>query len=286
MSGHVRIIEQINIYPLTGARAIQHDVAVLGPGGFEGDRQFVLYEPSEEGNARVSQKQYPVLAQLQARVEDDILHIQQGAELVGGGVEPWKLAVPALARTSLVGVVEFGDATPCYDMGAVAADKLSELLQTDVRLARKTDEWMSGGGVPPAERANATLHVGSTETARALADRVPGGILGTEYPADRLRANLVVSGFPPFEEAEWIGGVLLAGGAMIEVDRLTERCPVPGRHQRTGINMKDLPKAYPYTVRAANGKPTIGVYGHIVGTQPATIRRGDEVTFVDGNLIR
>ena len=273
-------IESIETFPLTGARGNPQEEAVLGRGGFAGDHEFVLYDPA--GNARVSQKQCRVLAQVAVSVDQEGNLTAERDLSVAPDAKPWRLVVPVLARASLVEVIEFGDSVPCYDMGQGAADEFSELLGRPVRLARKTDEWLRGGVIAPAARATATVHVGLAETVEALGEGYQSKTGKTpQFGPERLRAQLVVRGFPPFADAEWVGGTLLVGDeGLLEVDRLTQRCPVPGTDQETGVDMKDLPVVYPLTVKADTGKPTIGAYAHSVTDEPVTVRVGDSVRWV------
>lgn len=281
MSEHIGEVAEIMTYPLTGARGVQHESAMLGRAGFEGDHAFVLYEEDKDGSLkRVSQRQYPVLAQIVASVDEEgNACFERDPNLVKQGAEPWGVVVPALARASLIDVVEFGDVTPCHDMGPEAARAFFRLLGKETGLARKTDEWLRGcGAIAPVKRANATVHIALAETVEFLADKLSSPDIG----ADRTRAQLIVRGSSPLSDAEWVGGTLLIGDkGLIEIDRHAKRCPVPGHDQITGQNMKDLPRAYPYTVKAPDDrKPTIGVYGHSVSDEPVEIRRGDIVRWV------
>jgi uncharacterized protein YcbX len=280
MAELIGAVADIRTYPLTGARCIEAESAVLGPGGFDGDHVFLLYGNNKDGRPeRVSQKQTSLLAQLTPRFDSEgRLHIVRDTTLVEQGATPWGVTVPALAQASFVEVLEFGDPTPCIDMGDDVAKEFSDFLGRDVRLARKIDEWLAGGGIEPAARANATLHIGLHETVEFLADKLSNPDIGT----DRIRAELIVKGFPALADASWVGGILLIGDkARVSIDCHTKRCPVPGHDQITGQNMKDLPRAYPYTVKAPDdGKPTIGVYGHSLTDTPVEIRHGDEVRWV------
>ncbi|HSX15340.1 MAG TPA: MOSC N-terminal beta barrel domain-containing protein [Candidatus Saccharimonadales bacterium] len=292
-------VETLTIYPLTGARGIPHESVLLGSGGLVGDRMFVLYEPDKDDpavNARVSQKQCRALAQLVASVEgDDELHVRRDPRLVVAGADAWTLVVPKSAQAEPVSVMEFGDATPCIDMGDEAAERFSRLLGRPVRLGRKTDAWLAGRGHDPAKRANAPVHVVLAETVAYLADKLgPGEDGQRQFGTDRTRAGVVVRGFPALSDAAWVtdgrNGMLYIGDqAALAVDRHTIRCKVPGNDQETGEDLKDVPKTYPHTVRvkapddtsSKPGEPTIGVYGHAIGLGPVLIRRGDPVEFVE-----
>ena len=221
MAGGVGIVESVTVFPLTGARGnVCTEGAELGPGGFAGDHAFVLYGPNKGvPNARISQKQEPTLAQINASVGEDGSFRAECDPLLAeeSGDQPWSIVLPTLGEVSLVEVIEFGDATPCEDMGDDAATRFSELLQREVRLARKTRTWQKGGVIPPEQRATATVHVALQETVAALASGLPNATFGP----DRTRAQLIVSGFESFDDARWVGGMLLVGSeGSIGVDRL------------------------------------------------------------------
>lgn len=287
MAEQFGVLEEINTYYLAGTRATSHESAVLGPGGLANDHACVLYAAAGDGHKRLSQKQIPSLAQLIAVPDCGTLRVIRDPRLVEEGLSAWGVVIPALSEVALHNVVEvdeFGDLTLCYDMGDRVASAFSAEFGRELRVGRKATEWLRGGGILPARRANATLHIAQVETADALAGAVEGGVAGR--PIDRLRANLVIKGFPPFADAGWVGGTLLIGQAErpIPIDRHTKRCSVPGNDQVTGENMKDLQRAYPETFKAPDdGKPTVGVYGHFAGQGFVEIRRGDSVRFVPGD---
>lgn len=286
-------VESLTIYPLTGARGVVCDEAALTPGGLAfapgnvaDDHAYVLYrpDPQEGGYKRIGAKQCRELAQLVVSLDDTGgLHAVRDPELVAAGARPWEIYVPKLSQMVAVNVVEFGDVTPCGDMGDEAANGFSRLLGEEVCLARKTDKWLAGGVITPRQRATATLHVGLAETIEDLADTLRTSPNEPRpFGADRLRAQLVVRGFPAFSEVDWVDDMLFVGDeAIVRIDRLTKRCPVPGLDPRTGENLKDVPKTYRAAAKAPDdGKPTIGVYGHAANLKPVAIRRGDEVQVI------
>jgi uncharacterized protein YcbX len=284
-------VDSVTIYPLTGARGIACEEATLDTGGFTGDHEYVLYETGPDGGfERVSQKQCRMLAQVAVRpIEDFGLYVERDPELVAAeGARPWGMSVPLLAQasfTEIIEVNEFGDLTQCHDMGHGPAQAFTGLLQREVRLARKTRTWLAGEIVIPKVRNNATIHVALAETVEYLADQLPRNPDGERpFGPDRLRAQLVVSGFPQFADKLLVGGRLVVNDtASINLDRDTLRCQVPGNNQRTGQKMGDFPRVYPHAPRDETGrKPVIGVYGHAVGKLPTTVRRGDSVRWIKG----
>jgi uncharacterized protein YcbX len=280
----------IDQFPLTGARAVPLDEAALGPAGLTNDRQYVLYDATEpapahkynerppyvpDTYARVSQRQEPGLAQLTATYGEP------------GGLYVWHdntdileinlMRDPAQAYSIFVG--EFGDSTPCVDAGDDAADFFCSYLGREgIRLARKTDGWMSGEGVLPKDRANAPLHIVSADSVDALQ-----GEQDVYFGHDRFRPGLVATSVGAIE-TRWIGRVIRIGEAYARVTRATERCPVPGTHQRTGENRKDVPRLYRGFPRGPNGKPAFGVYAYPLlepDKERPVIRQGDEIELTD-----
>jgi len=273
----------LTVVDLTGARGNNVQKAKLGPAGFDGDREFLLYTEDEAGGyKRFSQKQYPELAQLMTAVDHEWggMLVQRDPDLVRqGAARPGDLIVSTKKRGEIVWVDEFGQRTPCYALGTRVAEGLFQLLGIPgVYMGQKTEEWLSGGVTPPAERSVAALHIGLLSTVRATAPFVRGG----ELNPNRLRAGMLIDGFPPHADFRWVGGTLLVGDAIIPVDAHTKRCNVPGNDQVTGQKMGDVPAAYKRHTNKApdDGAPVLGVYGHLAGNEPVEVHVGDKVRFI------
>ena len=239
-------------YPLTGAAAESLEVSNVLPSGLEHDRHLVLYDSSVEGKVkpRVSQKQLPRLACYGAFAHDETteLYLPNYGNFF---VDESSVGEPVM-------VEEFGDATPCFDLGDQFANRFSSQLgRPALRLAIKSLDWIAGRVVPVADRACQPMHLVSMPTVRVLQARQPQSNFG----AERFRANVWADGdIEPFAENDWVGKTIVINGEEYMVSRPTERCPVPGYDQRTGVNRKDVPKLYRELPKSDEKKPIVGVY--------------------------
>ncbi len=265
-------------YPLTGGRAYDHGgspVQVLA-GGLENDRLYVPYSPHD--NRRVGIGQYPGLTAVRAEVRaDPPALILTGSRLAASDIT--MLALPATGGPELT-IDEFGDPTPIVDCGDIAANAFSNMFGNDLRLGRKTADWMNGAGIDPALRRVAPLHIVNEASVRELKGRHPE----FAFDALRFRGNLLVDGFEPFSEADWVGRQLRIGSFTVEITRRTTRCPAPGFDPHTGENLKDVPKMYREFVGErpdGTGKPTFGVYGYPIAVNETQVYRGAEVSLLD-----
>ena len=253
-------IESINRYPLSGAQADPLEESLLNLNGIVGDRYFLLYRPEAkpEGSDRISQKQFPRLAQLAACYTRSSTAMQI--------TFPDQAAIEVPLSDGLGGdwlVNEFGDATPVIDEWYWQSDYLSDFLGIQVRLGQKSPAWFRNedGHYPkPAERSIAPLHIVSRASVAELQLRAGT----TDFGAERFRPNLVVdTDEAPFSENEWVGRVLMVGRTAVQIHRGTKRCPIPGYDQKTGENKKDVPKLYRDLPKSAgDNKPLFGVYGY------------------------
>jgi uncharacterized protein YcbX len=268
-------ITGLTIYPLTGARGVDVQEVGLTPAGFEGDRNFVLYQATDTDGVgeRVSQKQFPVLARVDAELHPQSLFVSnsQIGELVVTRVTE---STVAHVDVKPVTINEFGDKTPAYDCGDQAADYFSDLLGAPVRLAQKSVEWLKGESTQPEERRNAPIHFISDTAVKSIEARLQS----TEDLASRFRANVRIGGFEPLGADElltdetilsdrlnrWAGKLVVFGSGLMRLERLTPRCPVPSHDQRTGENRKDVARVYrdfPMVRSGDSHGRAFGVYG-------------------------
>ena len=273
MTEQVGRVKAINVYPLEGAGPTSYNQAVVDKDGLLDDGEWLLYDLATF--KQVGQGQAPQLAQLIATPDEKgRLHVVRDPSLEVSG---WETVVPAIGEISLTGfvIIESDGSIPCYDMGDKTAGAFSELLNREVRMARK----VRGEDKSLVDHANATLRIGLRETVNALAYAAYGRM--PDKPADLTRANILVGGFPAFSDAEWTGGTLMVGRAQIAVDEPTKHRLPPGDNQRIGQNLKDRVQVYKLTTKPADDdRSSTGVYGHFAGDEPVIIKVGDRVRFV------
>ena len=96
--------------------------------------------------------------------------------------------------------------------------------------------------------------------------------LGQEISPLRWRANLLLDGFAPWEEMDWIGKTLRTGGAELEVREQITRCLATTANPETGARDADTLGA----LKQGFGHQECGVYA--VVTKSGTLREGDAVS--------
>jgi uncharacterized protein YcbX len=261
-------LKGINSFPLSGARQHELSQAAVGTAGIPGDRRYVVYDPNKtslinargggkvQAHARISQKRCGGMALLNAR------YGARGELVVTHPTEAGFVLTPEAGTPgSKVVVEEFGDATPCYDVGEKASVRISEMLGgRAVALARKSQAWARGGVIPPHERAVAPLHIINQASVAALQEM--GENRGMEFGAERFRANLIVGDFDAFEENGWIGRTLAIGDLPVMVSRPSARCKVPGIDQLSGQLHGDVPALLHEMNGSDRGMADFGVYGY------------------------
>lgn len=100
-----------------------------------------------------------------------------------------------------------------------------------------------------------------------------GRKLGQTEPLDhrRLRANLVIGGFPAWAEMQWVGSQLEIGDTVLAVEAVIGRCAATHVNPETGIPDGNLVG----TLNSVYGHNKCGVYARVV--KGGTIKRGDRV---------
>jgi uncharacterized protein YcbX len=286
----------IAIYPLAGAREFDRDSSQVGPAGLDGDRAWVCcemkampgewFEAGDEGPVynRIGRKERRQLATVAAKVHETdgalIVSVDDGA--------PIEIEDPLKAvERKPIHVNEFGDIVPCYYAGDGASMALTGLLRgRELRLARKHPEWLSGGGVSPAQRRVAPIHIVNEASVSELRESSLANSIGAEFDARRFRANLVVGGIEPFEELQWEGETITVGDVAMQVHRPTPRCQATGIDPETGWQMRDVPRILRSRMAQIAGKGELGNFGVYAyplldaGQELPVIRRGDNVALV------
>lgn len=108
------------------------------------------------------------------------------------------------------------------------------------------------------------VHIVNRQTAQEL-ERLAG------QPIDlvRFRPNLVVEGFEPSSEFDWVGRTLQIGEVALEVFERTERCAATNVNPATGRRDLDLPAL----IKRHWGHRDFGVYARILNA--GRLRTGD-----------
>jgi uncharacterized protein YcbX len=158
------------------------------------------------------------------------------------------------------------------------ADLTSPLSRQDVERVVLEHIGPEGtrGSVHVAEAPNAWfadvpdpyLSIQNTATLAEL-----GRKLGQTEPLDhrRLRANLVIGGFPAWAEMQWVGSQIEIGETVLAVEAVIGRCAATHVNPDTGIPDGNLVG----TLNSVYGHNKCGVYARVV--KGGQIKRGDRV---------
>lgn len=87
----------------------------------------------------------------------------------------------------------------------------------------------------------------------------------------RLRANLVIGGFPAWAELQWVGSQLEIGEAVLQVEAIIGRCPATHVNPDSGLQDTDVLGM----LNGTYGHNKCGVYARVV--KGGRIRPGDRV---------
>ena len=130
-----------------------------------------------------------------------------------------------------------------------------------VKIAEAPGAWF-------ADVPDPYLSIQSTATLVEL-----GRKLGQTEPLDyrRLRANLVIGGFPAWAEMQWVGSQIEIGETVLAIEAVIGRCAATHVNPDTGIPDGDLVG----TLNSVYGHNKCGVYARVI--QGGTIKPGDRV---------
>lgn len=266
------VIKELWKYPISGGPGIALQEAHVLPGGIENDRIFIVATDENGTFKRVGTKQAPELLTIQ--------YDEQGCHVSLDG-ETLKLPYRQLHEidSAEADCLEFGQLTPVAYTSPEHDEAFSEFLKRDVRLLRKTSSWLIGAPHHPAPRLRsvAPLHLLSEASVEDVAQKA-----GVKSDARRYKAGILLTGLEAHQELQLLGKIFRFGDfatrATVQIDRITQRCPVPGKDPDTGEHLGDITTAHMPQVTNEKGKEVgaVGVYGHLVDTY-GVLRVGDRV---------
>ena len=137
----------------------------------------------------------------------------------------------------------------------------AEGTRGSVKVAEAPNAWFADVPAP-------YLSIQNTSTLAEL-----GRKLGQTEPLDsrRLRANLVIGGFPAWEEMQWVGAQIEIGETVLAVEAVIGRCLATHVNPDSGVQDTDVVG----TLNGVYGHNKCGVYARVV--KGGRIRPGDRV---------
>ncbi len=234
-------IEAIFRYPVKSMRGEALDAAELGWHGLEGDRRLALRRLDERGA-------FPWLTA--TKVPELILFTPKRLEDASDGALPTHVLTPE------------GEAIPVF--GEALAAEIGRHYRAPVEMMQLKHGIFD----------EASISVITSETVREISR-----LAGTRADIRRFRPNIVVRSTRavPFEEDEWVDGVLTFGDAddppAVTVTMRDERCAMVNFDPDSGSPAPEVLKA---VVRAHQN--TAGIYGTV--TRIGRLAIGQTVTLV------
>lgn len=148
------------------------------------------------------------------------------------------------------------------DVARVVLDHIgAEDARGSVKVAEAPGAWFADVPAP-------YISIQNTSTLAEL-----GRKLKQTEPLDhrRLRANLVIGGFPAWAELQWVGSQLEIGEAVLQVEAIIGRCAATHVNPDTGLQDTDVLGM----LNGTYGHNKCGVYARVV--KAGRIRPGDRV---------
>ncbi|WP_323845481.1 MOSC domain-containing protein [Microbulbifer magnicolonia] len=264
---HISALYQFPIKSLQGHRC---ESLTLDRFGAAGDRRWMLVD---ENDQFATQRSLRAMARLKATNTPTGVRIENDA---GGRVE---VEFPHAAVRRQVTV--WRDTVTARDAGDIAAQWLSEQLQTPVRLVAMGAEFRR-----PLPAPRQGIQVGFADGApllligQASLDDL-NGRLAEPVAMLRFRPNLVIAGAAPFAEDGWQRiRIHTAGGPLeLECTHPCARCAIPGLDPFTGKAGKEPLRTLARYRRGEDGQVYFGVNLAPIMADPAgaVINIGDRV---------
>jgi uncharacterized protein YcbX len=270
MPPSIRVVS-LHCYPVKACRGIELQHAVLGPRGFDGDREWMIVDAS---GRFLTQRTHPQLARVQTALSERQLVLSvagQGSVAVPRHVTP--------GRESARQVRVWNDDVEAQSCGPEAAAWLSRFLSVPVELVQATaatrrepaERWRGDIAAPVNFPDGFPLLVCSVSSLADLNSRLEAPV-----PMTRFRPNLVIEGLPAYAE----DGLrdLAIGPVQLRLAKACTRCAVTVVDQQSGeqgTNPLRALREYRFDKELLG--VTFGQNALIVAGQGAAIEPGAEV---------
>jgi hypothetical protein len=261
-------VAALHIYPVKSCRGIELQDALLGPRGFDGDREWMIVD---RRGRFITQRTHPQLARIETSFD--------GHELVLRHAAHGSLVVPRhrpLASESLRQVSVWKDSVAAHSCGPEAATWLSACIGTQVELVQAgaatqrepAEPWRNGVPAPVNFPDGFPLLVCSSGSLADLNSRMPEAV-----PMTRFRPNIVLDGLPAY--AEDTLPELDIGAVQLRLVKACTRCTTTIVDQETGEpSSNPLPTLRSYRFDPELLGVTFGQNALIVAGAGQSVRRG------------
>lgn len=218
-------IASLHFYPLKSARGIDTDTLEIIESGPVFDREFMIKTP--DGGV-LTQRALPAMTTISTRVEgENVIFSAKGhADLV---VPP---ATGELTSTTLwkkeVHGERVGDEAAFWIQAVLGLSQGHELIRRSDQKPRELSQtWIDKPEATVSFADGYPILLTSVSSLKNL-----NTYLSDAVPMDRFRPNIVIDGFPPWQEDTW--KVVKIGNIIFDVAKPCARCPIPSIDQETG----------------------------------------------------
>lgn len=263
------------IYPLKSGRGISLSESPADALGLEGDRRFMLCDPSGKF---ITQRETPALARIVATVANNMLTLSMEGEAVSAPLSGFTARQDATVWDSAVNAAKAPEAVNATLSRWLAREAI--LVHFDGEATRSTSTTWTGGETPVTFADGYQILVTTTASLAALnADMEAHG--EGSVGMDRFRPNVVIEGAEAFAEDHW--AALDIGGLRFDLVKPCARCIMTTQDQLTGSREMANPMKAMGRIRMSADRRVPGpLFGwNAVPRGEGQLRLGDTVKVIE-----
>lgn len=270
-------IARLFVYPVKSCAGVEVQEAVLTEAGLDLDRAWMVVDSDGEF---VSQRELPRMALIRPQLK----HLD--VVLRAPGMLALHLSIDTVEAPVRVRV--WDDEVPAFDMGAIAAQWLTDFLGRPLRLVRfdpdhrrlSSLQW-TGGVEAPNQFSDGYPLLVASEASLAEVNRRLTARGEPSVGIERFRPNLVLAGVDAHDEDRLADLHVDADGgtAVLRGVKPCARCPIPDvdpATAATGTAVRDTLQAYRADPRL-NGAITFGMNAIVIQGDGLALRVGQVV---------
>ena len=268
-------VSHLSVYPLKSGRGIALDESPVDAFGLTGDRRFMLADPSGHF---ITQRELPALAQVEARVAGDVLHLAMGPTRHEAPLSGFAARKDVAVWKNIVNAALADTATNATLSSWLGRDAILVFFDGDARRTASR-EW-AGDETPVTFADGFQILITNTASLAALnADMAAHG--GAAVGMDRFRPNIVIDGAEAFAEDHW--AALEIGGIRFDLVKPCARCIMTTQDQQTGSREGASPMKAMGRIRMSADRRVPGpLFGwNAVPRGEGVLKRGDSVTVLE-----
>lgn len=263
------------IYPLKSGRGISLSESPVDALGLEGDRRFMLCDPSGKF---ITQRETPALARIVATVANNMLTLSMEGEAVSAPLSGFTARQDVTVWDSAVNAAKAPEAVNATLSRWLAREAI--LVHFDGEATRSTSTTWTGGETPVTFADGYQILVTTTASLAALnADMEAHG--EGSVGMDRFRPNVVIEGAEAFAEDHW--AALDIGGLRFDLVKPCARCIMTTQDQLTGSREMANPMKAMGRIRMSADRRVPGpLFGwNAVPRGEGQLRLGDTVKVIE-----